>query len=170
MSYRASSIKSIQRGTITLNTVTSNTGTITSVDTNYSIVELLGIKNTGTNAEIDKFAVQLVLTNATTITATMTTANAAPSIAAYQVIEYYPFVMRQNVQRGVITTAGGRTATITAVGSKAFLAPSGFLTTGDPMQDNTIGCYLELTNSTTVTLIEGLANGFGASWQVVDPR
>lgn len=83
-------IKSVQRGTITLNSVTSATATITAVDTTKTMVEHLGASNTdasGGNGQL--WLTTLVLTNATTVTAAVNTAAANSPIVGYQVIEWF---------------------------------------------------------------------------------
>jgi len=63
------SIKSIQRGTITIaNSSTSNTATITAVVTAKSIISLLGTSSTETSAA--NLLARVELTNTTTVTAT----------------------------------------------------------------------------------------------------
>lgn len=80
------SIKSIQRGTITIaNSSTSNTATITSVDTAKSILFLLGAESTETS--VANTNVRLALTNATTVT--MSRGGSTGSVTGgYQVVEY----------------------------------------------------------------------------------
>lgn len=79
------SIKSIQRGTIALVGVDSNTATITSVDTTKSVLRHLGQITNGTS--VPDGQCHLVLTNATTITATKSSANNNATVS-YEVVEY----------------------------------------------------------------------------------
>jgi hypothetical protein len=68
----AGGIKSIQRGTISFSGA-SQTATVSSVDTSKSRLTLLGNKNNAGNvAKVADDEVNLVLTNATTITASKT--------------------------------------------------------------------------------------------------
>ena len=79
-------IKSIQRGVITLTTVTSNTATITSVNTSKAVVLYGGttiVNNEGSSITLAK----VVLTNATTITVNRI-GTSSTLVLAYQVIEY----------------------------------------------------------------------------------
>ena len=82
-----SPIKSIQRGTIALlaNTHSSNTATISSVDTSKSFISWLG-GSTNTTA-LNQWAHRVDLTNSTTVTVTRTT-DAGSVTVSYEVIEY----------------------------------------------------------------------------------
>jgi len=79
-------IKSIQRGTIQIdNTATTNTATISSVDTTRSMISFLGHQSNDTT--ITSSHGSFTLTNATTVTLTrMGSANSI--ISSYEVIEY----------------------------------------------------------------------------------
>ncbi len=79
------SIKSIQRGTITITgAVTSQTATITSVDTTKSQLRMLGCSVTTSVNEI----AYLALTNAPTITATRA-ASANTTVISWELTETY---------------------------------------------------------------------------------
>ena len=87
--YYPGVIKSVQRGTIALNAVASNTATITSVNTSKSQMDFLGQDNTVGDDNRQTMA-RLALTNATTVTATLNTATALGiTTVSYQVTEYY---------------------------------------------------------------------------------
>lgn len=80
-------VKSVQTGTILMSGVTSNTATISSVNTAKSVVLYGGCKdslNTGTNLGLPG----LELTNSTTVTATRSTASSVGT-AYYTVLEFY---------------------------------------------------------------------------------
>ena len=76
-------IRSIQRGTIAI-TVTSNTAVITAVDTAKAVV-LWGGNSTTTDVFLPAY---VVLTNATTVTATRGGNDGTTLTVAYQVLEY----------------------------------------------------------------------------------
>lgn len=79
-------IKSIQRGTITIaGSSTSNTATITSVNTAKSIISLLGTASTETSTA--NVLAHVALTNATTVTATRG-GSTGSLVVGYQVVEY----------------------------------------------------------------------------------
>lgn len=83
-----SSIKSIQRGTIQINSGTaSNTATISSVTTAKATLNCLGSSSTDTAVGAAAMA-YLVLTNGTTVTATRASTAAAATIVSYEVVEY----------------------------------------------------------------------------------
>lgn len=79
-------IKSIQYGTIALAAVTSNTATITSVNTAKSVLIHLGAQVDSTVA--NTMGVRLALTNATTITATRSNGTGDATVG-FCVVEYY---------------------------------------------------------------------------------
>lgn len=79
-------INSVQRGTIAITgTNTSNTATVTAVDTTKAALHVVGQTNTqgsdGSNA-------YLVLTNSTTITATRASSGSGTSTISWELIEY----------------------------------------------------------------------------------
>ena len=78
-------IRSIQRGTIVLSGVASNTATITAVDTTKSRLCLLGLLTDQTAA--DRIHTHLVLTNATTVTATRGLGTGDVTVS-FEVVEY----------------------------------------------------------------------------------
>jgi len=163
----------------------STTNTITSVDTNYATVQFLGCTNTASVAinpgpvrYPTSYKAKMVVTTATTIT---TSVNATDTVYGAPVtntcngvvVEYLPVLLKQAVQRGTISlaAAASNTATITAVGSKAFLVPCGYdinisISTGP----NTWDPKIELTNSNTVTFTTGAATTGTGCFQVVDPK
>ncbi len=82
-----SKIKSIQRGVVTVaNTNTSSTATISSVNVNKSMLQLVGVS--GGDGTPYYGCLALELTNSTTITASRF-AGAYATDATFQVTEYY---------------------------------------------------------------------------------
>lgn len=79
-------IRSVQRGTIALTGVASNTATITSVNISKTELDLLGFTFTGT-LSVDHRA-RLDLTNATTITATRV-GNTNDMVVGYQAVQQW---------------------------------------------------------------------------------
>jgi hypothetical protein len=86
-----SAIKSIQRGTITIGgNNTSNTATITAVDTTKTQLVFLGNSRGGTGGDHAGMDARIVLTNSTTITATRTCSNCgADTVVSFEVVEYW---------------------------------------------------------------------------------
>lgn len=86
--YYPGQIKRVQRGTMSLAGVTSNTATITAVDTTKAQLELLGTDTNEANGFPGQYMANIVLTNATTITATKGIATSTVTVS-YQVTEFY---------------------------------------------------------------------------------
>ncbi len=85
--FNTSVIESIQKGTIVLTGVSSNTGTITSVDTTKSFLIYNGARSTdGTDSPTTRLCT-IKLTNATTVTADFGTATGNKE-AKFTVIEF----------------------------------------------------------------------------------
>lgn len=80
-------IKSIQRGTIAISSATSNTATITSVDTAKTELRVLGY--TVNSAGDQQYVPRVVLTNATTITATRVANDSISTTVSWELTEYY---------------------------------------------------------------------------------
>lgn len=78
------SLKSIQRGVISMVGAYSGTATITAVDTSKTELRLLGVSNTTVIADLAR----VVLTNATTITATRGS-NSGTSEVSWELTEFY---------------------------------------------------------------------------------
>lgn len=170
--YRPTVFKSVQRGTITLASATSNTATITSVDTANTLLFWTGTTVSATSAIYDSAFVRLALTNATTITATQIS-TATSNVVGYEVCELYAGVLN-NVQRGTISVSGAttNTATITSVTTaKSVLTSLGWTganSSGDGALTQTMG-NLALTNATTVTASrQGTLNTIVAGYQVAE--
>ena len=80
-------VKSVQTGTILMSGVTSNTATISSVNTAKSVVLFGGWTTDNTSGSL-LFAPYLTLTNATTVTATRSTISNTTTVS-YTVLEFY---------------------------------------------------------------------------------
>jgi hypothetical protein len=170
--YRKSIIKSIQRGTITLTGVATATATVTAVVLANSVLRCLGFDlQTDLNVTAADTWTQLALTNTTTVTATRTGVGGIVRIN-FELVEYYPGVLK-SVQRGTIALAAAtNTATVTAV----VVAKSACDFLGGTASDANAGeyagraaCRVELTNTTTVTASRGVGtNTANAAYQVVE--
>lgn len=84
-------IKSIQRGTISITgTNTTAIATVTAVDVNKSIINWVGQNAFATGAGTSQGDIYLILTNATTITATRINSGVSQtSIVSYELVEYF---------------------------------------------------------------------------------
>ena len=85
--YYSGVIRSIQRGTITLNASTSGTATITSVTTGKTQLYFLGATVNATGYSVWAHP-KLVLTNATTVTASVGGIPGADVVVGYQAVEF----------------------------------------------------------------------------------
>lgn len=89
--FSGGGIKSIQRGTISItNPSTSATATVTSVNTAKSLLTYLGQTGYYSGSSTDGVSdIRIVLTNSTTITATVyATSLGVPVIVSYELVEY----------------------------------------------------------------------------------
>jgi len=158
-------VKSIQRGTITLTGVASNTATITSVVLANSVLVWLGQSSTDVAvSSTDRSYTAVSLTNSTTVTGTRSSASSNVTVS-FEVIEYYPGVIK-SVQRGTVVSAA--TSTITAVDvSKSVLTFLGYIGSLSTYVGLNTVCTMVLTNSTTITCTGGDAV-HSMGWQVVE--
>lgn len=172
-------IKSIQYGTFFLDSSTSDTETINSVNTANSMLFYLGM-SASSHTPVTEWAdlmVKIVLTNSTTVTCDRIE-NPSSMYVSFCVIEFYPGIVKSN-QSGTITIADSdglsNTDTITAVDtSKSICIYLGNTTTYESSDLDFVGTAIssiELLNSTTVKAERGLS-GAGAdivaSYQVIE--
>jgi hypothetical protein len=82
-------IRRVQTGYVSLNTVASNTVTVSAVDINKSFVLYLGVATNDADVAVtgQHFA-KIVLTNATTLTATIDIAQSTTEVS-YMLVEFY---------------------------------------------------------------------------------
>ena len=103
--------------TITSDVATTNTATISSVDTARSVIFPGGIKNSVTAIQVSNDICHVQLTNATTVTITRNTATADDPAVSGTVVEFASGKL-DSVQRGVATIASGSASediTVTSV-------------------------------------------------------
>lgn len=165
--YAPTPIKSIQRGTISLTTADfSVNATITAVIANNAYVEFGGFSGDGgrdATSGLRMGTVLLKLTNGTTVNALRNSTGVTDTVSVpWQVIEYRAGILKQAVQRGVVsinpggTSATSATATITSVTTtKAILVYCGYNSNEaggwNGAAQSRWWPWLELTNATTVT-------------------
>lgn len=82
----ARAIKSIQRGTISLTSVTTATATVTAVVTAKSLLSFLGFNTANLTNDYNP---SIVLTNSTTITATRVSNGAPNTTVSWELVERY---------------------------------------------------------------------------------
>ncbi len=110
MGFFPRAVKSVQYGTISLASVASNTGAISAVNLNYSIVECLGVDGNDGPSQV---LARVRLTSSTQVTA-YAGGLTSTLVVAFKVTEYYQFFFRQPVQEGVISFTASGSATGTA--------------------------------------------------------
>lgn len=155
MSYRASVIKSLQYSSITFGDAdATKTATLsTTVTAANAYVQWLG--TIGTSGDARTFDTKLVLTNATTVTATRNLAGAGTGvITTFVVVELFPFAFHsiQDFDVALVAASSG-TATL----SPAVLGKGQVIFRGQAMATYSSAALeimlgqLTLTNATTVT-------------------
>lgn len=126
---------------------TTDTATITSVDTTRSAVFYLGESNNNLNSQTQA---KIVLTNATTVTGSCNTSSVTHRVK-FMVVEFTASSVKTR-NAGTIVIASGAssgTATISAVDTTKTILASGGCTSN--IAGAGAGSNLTLTNSTTVT-------------------
>ena len=164
----SSLIKSVQRGTMNLNAVSSNTATITAVNTANSVVRWLGTSTASTDTRYAISAGALTLTNATTVTFQRGGSTDSMFIS-YEVTEYNPGVIK-SIQTGRAVVNNSLAVTVTEVNpAKSELTWRGSEGTLNPYRSDYEWAYSVLTNGTTITVSQGYVGGaFPYSWQLVE--
>lgn len=153
MSYIFSAIRSVQYGSITLSGVTSNTATITSVNTASTALVHLGYTGGAADTNAATHAAAVALTSATVVTATINTIPGAAIIVPFLVIEFHPRLVK-SIQTGNRLSSG--TITISAVNvAKTWVNFLGITTTDTSANLQAIIASATLTNATTVTIACG---------------
>ncbi len=154
-SYPDSIIESIQAFSITIGTgATSNTATITSVNTSYSMIVWGGMQNTNSAAlPVRTTEARVTLTNSTTVTATRNTSDATYTSTVKGFVVQFKSSVIQSIQSGTITIAGtSNTATISSVTTTNALCHFQGQTGTSSIDGTTRGrANVVLTNATTVT-------------------
>lgn len=148
-------VKSIQPFTVTIaSSGTSNTATITAVDTTRSVIFYNQFTTSSTSSTVRLYAPRVELTNATTVTANRDTAEASTVTVRGTVIEFQPWAVT-SVQHGTATiaaSASSGTATINSVDtSRSVVLRLGQTSSTTTTSPQVSFCALDLTNSTTVT-------------------
>ncbi len=161
---RGGDVASVQYGSISLaTTVLSGTATITSVDTTKSVVMFLGFNNDDNSGAAHPY---LVLTNATTVTATRKYGTGSNIVVKFIVITFT--ALNQNVQSGVISIPGTNltaTATVTAVVvAKSMLVFGGYSMETSLADTDINRPMMTLTNTTTITATRNSGAGGGITY------
>lgn len=175
-----------QTGTISLGAGTSATATINAVDLNNALIFYSGRRFANTAsvsypANAAQAEIDIVLTNATTVTAKVGAALSGGWVPEFTVVEFWPGVFR-SIQRGESTVTGNvDTVTVTLARpvniNRAWVQSLGMTSQQASTEEirRTI-VQAELTNPNTLTLrrgfnSDGLAAAYSSniSWQLVEP-
>ncbi len=147
-------VKSIQAFSITIgSSSTSNTATITSVDTTWSHIVFNGEEG-GDATDIRIGLARLDLTNSTTVTATRAAQNGTRSLTVKgMVVEWEPDSVKSVQQLSITVSAGSssNTATITSVDTTKSVIFHAGNTGGSSTEIRSAQASMGLTNATTVT-------------------
>lgn len=82
-------LKSVQRGTISISGAASATATVAAVDTSKSELRHLGSR-VGSVSGCERDYIEIVLTNSTTITATRgNSVSGTPGVVSWELLEYH---------------------------------------------------------------------------------
>lgn len=174
--YRASSIKSIQRGVITItNTATTATTTITAVTVGQATVHLLGASgNDSSNLVATCARVELI--DSVTVAAYRGGGVSGTIRVGWEVVEFVAGIIKSRQAGTIMLASGGSTtgtATITAVTlAKALLLHLGqnagaTITSGNTTQG--IDSDLALTATTTITATRAVnTNDAVVGWCVLE--
>lgn len=154
---------SIQTVAITIGTgATSNTATISSVNTSFAAVIFGGVNSSDTGAVANISLARVELTNATTVTATRNTSSGSFTVTVYATIIEFDSSMISSVQAGTIsftTAQTTNTATISSVTtSRAVVLFLGAINSSGSLTPTSTIHALTLTNATTVTADRGTAS------------
>jgi len=172
--YTPTPIQSLQSGMIDLASATSNTATITSVNTSSAALIFLGNRNNNNTTSANQWLCRVALTNATTVTATRGASQAGAQECGFTVLEYLPQFIK-SVQAGTIslTSVTTNTATITSVNTaKAYVAYLG-VDTGDTNSPTTPDISMTRVSLQSATSVQaahfaGSAFAFNVGYQVVE--
>jgi hypothetical protein len=163
---KLSLVKMVRRDVITISSATSNTATIPAVDVANSELRFLGCTTSSDSA--DQLA-RVELTNATSVTAIRYNASADVTTVSFEVIEYFPGVIK-SVQRNASAVPSNPTnITITAVADMTKTAVSllGWRT-NDALVATTEMPRGRLTSTTNLQLALVTAANVELGWQVTE--
>lgn len=151
---------------------TSTTSTITSVNTSRSLIIYAGQQSDGTTNGA-RLKQKAMLTNSTTVTFDVNTANSQNLIYNCHVVEFVSGVLASSAQRGTTTISASSTSNTSTISSvttsKSLLSFLGATTTLTTNSQGSILAGTSLTNSTTVTASRGgTSNAVTASWEVME--
>lgn len=148
--------QSVQEFTILIGTsATSNTATITSVDTSRSLIVWGGLSSNATTANPAITSARVTLTNGTTVTAVRNTADATDTVTVSGTVVQFNSCAVSSVEYGTVSIAAA-SATGTAAISSVTTTNSavqflGVSSDGTSVDYGRTGARLNITSSTQVT-------------------
>ncbi len=143
-------VKNIQPGSVVITTAASATAAIVSVDTNNTVLFFQGVTTDVAGPNPSAANCRIVLTNATTVTAT-TSGVAQSHVVNFTAVELYPGVIK-SLTLGTISLSGATSATaaVTVDATKSFAL---FMGSSQDVSDDRAQARVTLTNGTTVTAV-----------------
>lgn len=151
--FKSWAVDSVQSGTITMTGATSNTATITEVDTTRTAILYLGETTTSTPQGYGRNRSTVVLTDSTTVTATRLTGT-DNSTVGYNVVQFASGITK-SVQQATTTIALSQstgTATISSVNTgSTMMTYCGWRMTNAGTASELSCPMAQLTNATTIT-------------------
>lgn len=165
-------VKSVQQVQITLGAgVASANLTIGAVDATKTALFYQGVSSTTSNSALsEEAAVSITLVNGTTVSASRGATGDTVTVS-FMVVEFMPSAIN-SVQYGTISIAAAATsgtATISTVGSLAFVLFLGATCTSTGQLQSSTRTAVALTNSTTVTAFANGAANMTIGYVVIDP-
>lgn len=153
--FKSGVINSNQSGTISLVSATSNTATISSVNTSLAFVHFQGNTYSSSTAKPETVEARVTLTNSTTVTATVGVSGSTTNVVYYTVIEFTSTYINsvQQITPQLTTTSTSQDTTITSVTTGAtMLIWGGFDITQTTTHREGIYPTASLTSATNVNI------------------
>lgn len=155
--FKAAMVSSVQYGTINVNVATSNTASISSVNTSRSAVFYLGFESASTGTGNNAYVGGVKLTNSTTVTADVSVITTTTDIFGFVVVEFNSSVI-QSVQQFQTGGAWGASATMDQTISAVTVANTMIAWGGSTLATSNTSngiARAELTSTTNVRLTRG---------------
>ena len=162
-------VESVQQGTVTMSSASSGTATITAVDMSRSLLFSQLISTAYSSAVPAISLSRLDFTNATTITATRTSA-ASSVYASFVVVQFMPGVIKQ-IQRATVTINNGVASvdtTLVETNLNKSIATSTFLANNTTADSNVFTRSLLTTSTNLRSTRETTADINGVAYQVAE--
>lgn len=160
----SSLVQSVQQGTVALSNVSTNTGSITSVDLTRSFIVYLGMSMDDTTSNARRAVGKTVLTSATVVTCSVNQSISVGKTATFgYVVVQLQAAACQSVQQFSLSVEADASLTYDQTISAVVTANTLIIWNGqlcDGTNWNNLACYLSLTSTTNV---RATRQGSGAS-------